>query len=283
MSAWPLGDTLQAWRSRVTPGDVGLATYGDRRRVTGLRREELALLAGMSASYYTRLEQGQSRNASPEVLDAIARALRLDDAERAHLHVLANPRKDHPPAASVERADPALTDLLAALGDVPAIVLGRRSDVLAWNTTGHALLGFGTPRHAPSDPGTRPNMAELVFTDPHQRDLYVDWPSKARAVVGNLRLAAGRHPGDDVLATLIGRLSIRSAEFAALWADHSVQACATTDYELHHPLVGRFTTTQQSLRSLSSPEQTLVTCTAPAGSPSAEALALLALATSTVS
>ncbi|GAA1635107.1 helix-turn-helix transcriptional regulator [Actinoplanes couchii] len=272
---WPLGDVLQAWRARVTPEDAGLATYGDRRRVTGLRREELALLAGMSASYYTRLEQGQSRNASPEVLDAIARALRLNDAERAHLHVLAGTgparRAIRPPEP--EQVDPALAGLLAAIGDVPAIVLGRRTDVLAWNTTGHALLGFGTDRDA------HPNMAEMVFTDPHQRDLYVDWPAKARAVVGNLRLTAGRHPDDTMLAALIGRLSMRSAEFATLWADHSVQACSTTDYELHHPLVGRLTTTQQSLRSLSSPEQILVTCTAPAGTPSVEALALLALAT----
>ncbi|HWS34316.1 MAG TPA: helix-turn-helix transcriptional regulator [Actinoplanes sp.] len=272
---WPLGDVLQAWRARVTPADAGLATYGDRRRVSGLRREELALLAGVSASYYTRLEQGQSRNASPEVLDAIARALRLGDAERAHLHVLATTghtrRAPRPPAE--ERVDPALADLLAAVGDVPAIVLGRRSDVLAWNPAGHALLGFGV------GPGTRPNMAELVFTGPCQRDLYVDWPAKARAVVGNLRLVAGRYPDDAALATLIGRLSMTSAEFAILWADHSVQACAATDYELHHPLVGRLTTTQQSLRSLNSPDQTLVTCTAPAGTPAAEALALLTLLT----
>ncbi|WP_092545695.1 helix-turn-helix domain-containing protein [Actinoplanes derwentensis] len=281
MTGWPLGDVLQAWRARMTPGDAGLATYGDRRRVTGLRREELALLAGVSASYYTRLEQGQSRNASPEVLDAIARALQLNDAERAHLHVLSaagQPRRTTR-LPYVERTDPPLADLLAALGDVPALVLGRRSDVLAWNASGHALLGFGIAPEAPADPGTRPNMAELVFTDTFQRDLYVDWPAKARAVVGNLRLVAGEHPDDAVLAALIGRLSMRNADFATFWADRSVQACASTDYDLHHPLVGRLTTTQQSLRSLNSPDQTLITCTAPAGTASAEALKLLTLLT----
>ncbi|WP_212997589.1 helix-turn-helix domain-containing protein [Winogradskya consettensis] len=278
---WPLGEALQAWRARVTPEDVGLATYGDRRRVAGLRREELGLLAGVSASYYTRLEQGQSRNASAEILDAIARALRLNETERAHLHALAaagHTRQGAQPPP-VEQVDPALADLLAVLGDVPAVVLGRRTDVLAWNAAGHALLGLDLAREAPADPGNRPNMAELVFLDGYQQDLYVDWAAKARAVVGNLRLVVGLHPHDTVLATLIGTLSMRSAEFAELWADHSVQPCATTDYDLHHPLVGRLTTTQQSLRSLSSPDQILVTCTAPAGSPSAEALALLALIT----
>lgn len=274
----PLGEALQAWRSRITPADVGLATYGERRRVPGLRREELALLAGVSASYYTRLEQGQSRNASPEVLDAIAGALQLSDAERTHLTTLASAsmRRATPRRPPAERVDPALADLLAVLGDVPALVVGRRTDVLAWNATGHALLGTGTDRDSVGSPAERPNMAELVFLDPLQRDLYADWDSKARAVVGNLRLVVGRHPDDPVLASLVGRLSMGSPEFAQLWADHRVQPCATADYELHHPTVGTLTTTQQSLRSLSSADQILVTCTAPAGSSSAEALALLA-------
>jgi transcriptional regulator with XRE-family HTH domain len=270
-----LGEALRVWRGRVVPAEVGLATYGDRRRVAGLRREEIALLAGVSASYYTRLEQGQSRNASPGVLDAIAAALRLSDAERAHLHALAatggrRPAPRRPPA---ERVDPALSDLLAGLGEVPAVVLGRRTDVLAWNPSGHALFGTGLARDA------RPNMAELVFLDPAQRDLYADWPAKARAVVGNLRLVAGRHPSDVALTDLVGRLSVHSADFARLWADLRVQPCAAAVYEMIHPLTGRITVTQQSLRPLSSPDQTLVTCTAPPGTSSASALALLSLAT----
>src|SRR6185312_1512897 len=130
-----LGDFLQTRRSQVRPEDIGLVTYGDRRRVTGLRREELALLAGVSASYYARLEQGQSSNASPEVLDAIATALRLDDAERRHLHDLAAGPRRRPPGRppAPERLTRAGRQLIAALGEVPMLVLGRRSDVLAWN------------------------------------------------------------------------------------------------------------------------------------------------------
>ncbi|GLY31425.1 helix-turn-helix transcriptional regulator [Kineosporia sp. NBRC 101731] len=273
-----LGEALRAWRSRVSPEDIGLPTYGERRRVAGLRREELALLAGVSASYYTRLEQGQSRNASPEVLDAIAGALRLTDAERQHLSALAagTRRRTAPKRPPAEHVDPALADLLAVLGDVPAIVLGRRSDVLAWNAMGHALLAGDVPLTAPQTPGSRPNMVELIFTDPHHRELYTCWPVKARAVVGNLRVVAGQHPDDPVLASLVGNLSMSSPDFARLWADHRVQPCATADYELQHPLVGTLTVTQQSLRSLQSPSQVLVTCTAPAGSPSAAALTLLA-------
>ncbi len=278
-SPGPLGEALQAWRARISPEDVGLPTYGERRRVAGLRREELALLAGVSASYYTRLEQGQSRNASPEVLDAIAGALRLTDAERLHLTALAAGTRHRttvkrPPA---EHVDPALADLLAVLGDVPALVMGRRSDVLAWNPMGHALLAGDVDLAAPAARETRPNMADLIFTDPHNRELYGDhWPAKARAVVGNLRLVAGRHPEDPLLAQLIGNLSMSSPDFARLWGDHRVQPCATADYELQHPLVGALTVTQQSLRALQSPDQILVTCTAPVGSASAQALTLLA-------
>lgn len=274
-----LGEFLQACRARVGPDDVGLPTYGDRRRVTGLRREELALLAGVSASYYTRLEQGQSRNASPQVLDAIAGALRLSPTERQHLSVLVDAAgrargREHrrPP---VEHADPALLELLQALGDVPAVILGRRSDVLAWNPMGHGLLAGHLAEDSPGIPTSRPNMTEVVFLDANTRDLYVDWKGKARAVVGNLRLVAGAHPDDPALASLIGRLIMASSEFSSMWADHTVAACAAARYELHHPLVGRLTITQQTLRSIQTPEQTLVTCTAVTGSPSYEALSLL--------
>jgi transcriptional regulator with XRE-family HTH domain len=277
-SAGQLGETLRAWRTRVRPEDVGLPTYNERRRVSGLRREELALLAGVSGSYYTRLEQGQSRNASPEILNAIGTALKLTDAERQHLTALAagtrqRPATKRPP---VEHLDPALADLLSALGDVPAIVLGRRSDVLAWNRMGHALLAGDIDATAPDRPKDRPNMVELIFLDEHSRELYTDWSTKARAVVGNLRLTAGQHPEDSLLASLIGTLSMNSPEFTRLWSDHRVQPCATADYDLRHPLVGALTVTQQSLRSLQSPTQILVTCTTPRESPSAQALRLLA-------
>lgn len=255
-----------------------MTLYGDRRRVEGLRREELAMLAGVSASYYTRLEQGQSRNASPQVLDAIASALHLNDAERAHLRRLAESggQRRRPKRPEVEVADPSLLELLQSLGDVPALVMGRRSDVLAWNPLGHALLAGHLPEDSPRVPDDRPNMASLVFLDADTRMLYADWRAKARAVVGNLRVGAGVHPDDALLASLIGTLSVTSDTFASLWADHRVQACATAAYTLQHPLVGELTVTQQTLRSIDHPDQTLVTHTAPQGSSSAEALTLLA-------
>ncbi|SNS23229.1 Transcriptional regulator, contains XRE-family HTH domain [Streptosporangium subroseum] len=273
-----LADFLQARRGRLRPEDVGLQTYGERRRVPGLRREELAMLAGISAPYYTRLEQGQSRNASPEVLDAIAGALRLDDSERAHLHALARAPKRGGLAGRprVERITPATSALLAAFENTPAIVIGRRSDVLAWNRQGHGLFAGHLDPDSPDDPGRRPNMARLVFLDAHTRDLYTDWPAKARAVVGNLRLTAGRYPDDPLLAGLIGELTMRSPEFSAMWADHRVLPCDVADYEMRHPLVGTLTVTQQTLQSPQGNGPALVVATADPGSPSATALTLLA-------
>ncbi|WP_404198039.1 helix-turn-helix domain-containing protein [Streptomyces tauricus] len=282
-----LAEFLQARRSRLRPEDVGLRTYGERRRVPGLRREELAMLAGISAPYYTRLEQGQSRNASREVLDAVASALRLDDSERAHLHTLASTPSRRGPGARPrpERVPPATSALLAALDGTPALVIGRRSDVLAWNRPGHGLFAGHLDPDGPDDPGgaggpgRRPNMARLVFLDAHTRDLYVDWTAKARAVVGNLRLTAGRYPDDPLLAALIGELTMHSREFATMWADHRVLACDVADYEMRHPLVGTVTVTQQTLQSPQGDGPSLVVATAEPGSPSAAALALLAHAT----
>ncbi|MFH0178358.1 helix-turn-helix domain-containing protein [Streptomyces cacaoi] len=273
-----LADFLQARRGLLHPEDVGLQIYGERRRVPGLRREELAMLAGISAPYYARLEQGQSRNASREVLDAIATALRLDESERAHLHELARAPKrgSAAPRPRPERVPPATSALLSALEGTPAIVMGRRSDVLAWNTQGHALFAGHVDRDSPAEPGRRPNMAKLVFLDAHTRDLYTDWPAKARAVVGNLRLTAGRYPEDSLLAGLVGELTMRSPEFAALWADHRILACDVADYEMHHPTVGILTVTQQTLQSPQGDGPTMVIATATAGSPSATALSLLA-------
>ncbi|WP_017586019.1 helix-turn-helix domain-containing protein [Nocardiopsis ganjiahuensis] len=273
-----LADFLQARRGLLRPEDVGLRTYGERRRVPGLRREELAMLAGISAPYYTRLEQGRSRNASPEVLDAIATALCLDGSERAHLHELARPPKRGraAPRPRPEHVTPATSALLTALEGTPAIVMGRRSDVLAWNTQGHALFAGHLDRGGPAEPGTRPNMARMVFLDAHTRDLYADWPAKARAVVGNLRLTAGRHPEDPLLAGLVGELIIRSPEFAAMWADHRILACDVADYEMRHPTVGALTVTQQTVQSPQGSGPAVVIATAAPGSPSAAALALLA-------
>ncbi|MGI5216746.1 helix-turn-helix transcriptional regulator [Nocardia sp. CA-290969] len=273
----PLGDFLRARRARLRPEDVGLRETGPRRRVRGLRREELAQLAGVSVSYYTRLEQGTSRGASAEVLDAVARALLLDDHEREHLDRLAGATR-HP--SRVRRPRPEkladeTRDLLRAVDGVPALVLGRRTDVLAWNTLGHALLAGHLNSLGPDDPARRPNMSRMVFLDPHCRELYADWKRKARAVVGNLRLAVGKHPDDPLLAELIGELTMKSPEFVTLWRDHRVTPCDAASYELRHPTVGPVTVTQQTLSIARAPDQMLIVCTTPAGSPSEQGLALL--------
>lgn len=278
-----LGDFLHARRSQLCPADVGLRDYGDRRRVAGLRREELALLAGVSASYYTRLEQGQSTGASPEILDAIARALCLDEAERRHLHDLADAgragRRRHPARPKPERVGTATRHLLSTLADVPALVTGRRAHILAWNQLGHALFAAHLSPDSPERADERPNLARMLFLDPHTRELYADWPTKAKAVVENLRMVAGRHPDDTPLSSLIGELTVKSPEFAAMWTDHRVHPCELAAYEMRHPLVGTLTVTQQTLPLPQAEDQGLVLAVTEPGSPSREALALLAQAT----
>jgi transcriptional regulator with XRE-family HTH domain len=273
-----LGEFLQARRSQLRPEDVGVTTYGERRRVPGLRRQELALLAGVSASYYTRLEQGQSLSASPEVLDAIARALRLDESERRHLHDLANADRHRPRdrRSAPERVTEAMAQLLDVLAEVPAIVLGRRGDVLAWNRLGCALFAGHLDPDVPRTAARRPNMAKLVFLDSHTRELYADWPSKARAVVGNLRIVAGQHPEDTALHALVGELTAKSAEFASMWTDHRVKACTVAGYEMRHPLVGTLTVIQQTLNT--GPGPVVVVATTEPDSSSRAALSLLAQA-----
>ncbi|MBT2231893.1 helix-turn-helix transcriptional regulator [Nonomuraea sp. NEAU-A123] len=270
-----LGEFLQTRRSQLRPEDVDVATYGGRRRVPGLRREELALLAGVSASYYSRLEQGQASNASPEVLDALARALRLDDAERRHLHELATGtrRRVVGRRPAPERVSPATRQLIATLSDVPVVVLGRRGDVLAWNTPGHALYAGHLAMDSPDIPRQRPNMARLVFLDAHTRDLYADWAAKARAVVATLRMASGHHPEDPLLAALLGELTVKSPVFATMWADHRVKFGGDAVYEMRHPLVGTMQVTQQTLQTAD--EQAVVASTTEPGSPSHSAMTLL--------
>ncbi|MEU5951904.1 helix-turn-helix transcriptional regulator [Streptomyces sp. NPDC047525] len=275
-----LGDFLYARRSQLRPADVGLKDYGDRRRVAGLRREELALLAGVSASYYTRLEQGQSLGASPEILDAIARALSLDESERRHLHDLADAGRRRAPAARPrpEQAGTTTLHLLSTLESVPALVTGRRADVLAWNGLGHALFAAHVDPDSPRRATERPNLARMLFLDPHTRALYADWTAKAKAVVANLRMVAGRHPDDTLLTSLIGELTVKSPEFAAMWTGHQVRPCEFARYEMRHPLVGTLTVTQQSLQLPQAADQLLVLAVTEPGSPSRQAMSLLAQA-----
>ncbi|MFJ6809692.1 helix-turn-helix domain-containing protein [Streptomyces anulatus] len=268
-----LSEFLRTRRAKLRPGDVGLPEFGRHRRVPGLRREELAQLAGVSVAYYTRLEQGNGRNVSAEVLDAIARALRLTDAESAHLTHLAKParhkRKRRP--ARVQRVRKGLLYLLDSMDGIPAYVTGARSDVLAWNAMAAAVFGdWGA-----LPPGER-NWARLVFLSPAYRDLFVNWDSKASDMVSYLRLYAGCHPDDPELSALVGELSVKSDEFRRLWATHNVKEKGHGVKLLRHPLVGELTLSYETLKLPDDEEQHLVTYHAEPGSESAQSLRLLA-------
>lgn len=269
-----LAEFLSARRARLAPAEVGLDEPGTRRRVPGLRREEIARLAGVSVDYYTRLEQGRSRSASADVLDALASALQLDDAERAHLHHLAKPQ----PAQRKRRGRPQTVDpttlrLLELLDDgfSPAFVLGRRLDVLAHNRLAGALITEFRELPAPQR-----NQARFVFFDPHARELYADWAEVAADTVAMLRLDAGRYPEDDKLSALVGDLSIRSEEFRSWWSNHTVKQRTVGTKAYHHPLVGDLTVTYQALNPSGDPDQTLFIYTTAPGSPDETALRLLA-------
>ncbi|GAT65995.1 XRE family transcriptional regulator [Planomonospora sphaerica] len=271
-----LGAFLKSRRGRVTPEQVGLRTFGTARRVPGLRREELAHLAGVSAGYYTRLEQGQAGTASTQVLDALARVLRLDRVETAHLHNLARrpagPRLSAPPA---EEPHSRVLSLLAALGEsTPALVLGRRGDVLAWNRAGHALFAEHLPFDAPWQPDGRPSVPRMFFLDPFTRDLHRNWEELARIHVAYLRLTAGRFPTDARLAELIGELTMRSDEFAMMWAGGEVSDCTAGTMRLRHPTVGALSVDYQVWLQPDSPDHRLEVYT-PNGPGSADALRIL--------
>lgn len=292
-----LGEFLRARRARLAPHEAGLTDYGGRRRVPGLRREELAQLAGISVGYYTRLEQGDGgARASDAVLDALARVLRLDGTERGHLYGLARPTRrsgggwdgaadpgeqlsesGEQLRESGEQLRQSVRNMIASLGeDVPALVLGRFVDVLAWNRAGHALLAGHLPYDAPERGAERPNIARMMFLDPQIRSLYPDRLSKCRDTVGDLRLIAGRWPDAPRLTGLIAELTDRSAEFAALWAAHPVRTCATHTRTYRHPAVGPLTLTDELLTMPDDPGQRVVIYHAERGSASAAALRLLA-------
>ncbi len=272
-----LGSFLRSRRDRVSPKQAGLRHFGSPRRVPGLRREELAQLAGVSIGYYTRQEQGQAGTASEQVLDALARVLHLDEAERTHLTNLAQrPRATALSRPRPERAHPRVLALLDSLGGgTPALVLGRRNDVLAWNSAGHRLLAPHVPFDSPSDPSRRPSMSRLFFLDAHTRELHRNWEEQARTHVAYLRLVSGRHPDDARLAELIGELAIGSPEFAALWARGQVEDCTAGTKRLHHPTIGELDIDYQVWLQPDSPDNRLEVYTTAPGTPSADALTLL--------
>jgi transcriptional regulator with XRE-family HTH domain len=262
-----LGDFLRSRRAALSPAESGVPTSGSPRRVPGLRREEVAQLAGVSVNYYTRIEQGESHQMSDSVMEAIANALRLDDGERLHLFRLAWP-------AQVTRRDPGpeqVRDSLIALAesntDQAVLIVGRRTDVLGGNRLGFALMGLR--------PDQRPNMAKLTFLDPAMRDLFVNWETQAREIASYLRMASSELPDDQLLIELIGELSIKSEDFARIWATHPVGECMYAVKELNHPLVGRLTLNEEALRLPDDPAQRILFFGATAGSDSAERLRLL--------
>jgi transcriptional regulator with XRE-family HTH domain len=272
-----LGEFLRNRRAQLRPEDVGLNPVGTRRRVPGLRREELAMLAGVSITYYTRLEQGQSANASDGVLDAVARALRLNPDEHAHLRNLARPKRaKRVPPLRPERARAATRHLLNAMTQVPAVALDRCNDVLAWNPLGHALLASHLAPSSPDHLAERPNLTRLLFLDPHTRELYTRWEEETRVALAALRLAVGEHPEDQRLAQLVGQLSIQSPVFAALWSRHPVRNCTVGTKSFHHPLVGAMELAFESMRLSDDSGHRILFYSAEPGTASAAALNLLA-------
>ena len=269
-----LSDFLRTRRAAIGPAEAGLDATHERRRVPGLRREELALLAGVSVDYYVRLEQGRGGvHPSDSVLAALARALRLDEAEHAHLRRLARAPLAQPPRRSRrQRVRPEVQRLLDRMPDVPTFVLGRRMDILAWNELAarlHVDYGALPPRMR--------NMPRLVFLDEDSRRLFADWEQVARETVAYLRFEASAQPDDADLHALVGELSTASPEFGRWWARHDVREKSHGVKRYRHALVGDLELHYETLALPGDERQTLVTFTAAPGSPSETALRTLAL------
>ncbi|GHJ26237.1 MULTISPECIES: helix-turn-helix domain-containing protein [Streptomyces] len=262
----PLGRFLRARRELVRPEDVGILP-GARRRVAGLRREEVALLAGVSTDYYVRLEQGRERHPSAQVVDALARALVLEEDAVAHLHRLARPAPGRRrPAARRERVSPTLLRMMEGWPRTPAVVLGRCLTVLAHNTLGGALFDGHTHSR---------DLVRLVFLDPDAREFYPDWERVAANTVAGLRAAVGLDEEDPELIAVVGELSLKSETFRRLWARHDIRQKTHETKRFRHRLVGELTLDYEALTVNSAPGQQLVVYQAEPGSPSEQALSLL--------
>ncbi|NDK87996.1 helix-turn-helix transcriptional regulator [Gordonia desulfuricans] len=265
---------LTSRRARVTPDDVGLPA-GTNRRVAGLRRTEVAILAGVSVEYYTKIERGSISGASPEILDALAKALLLDDAERAHLFDLAHAAS---PVARPRRRNPkswrpheSLQWILDAITDGPAFVRNGRLDILATNTLARAFY-----KDTFDMPGQPPNIARFTFLDARAHDFSPDWERFADITVAILRTEAGRDPHNKELHDLIGELSTRSTEFRTRWGSHDVRHHGTGTKTFHHPVVGEMTLAYEGMEMESEPGLSITVYAAEPGSASAERMQLLA-------
>jgi transcriptional regulator with XRE-family HTH domain len=262
---------LRSRRARVTPEEAGLPADGRARRVPGLRRDEVARLAGMSTEYYTRLEQGRAGIPSPEVVEAIARTLQLDLGEREHLtNLLAGPASARREPPAPPRVRPGLHVMLQTLEHVPAFIIDRRLDVLASNHLARAVLTDFEALPVPQR-----NLARFYLLDPGARDRVIDWPTVAEAAVGMLRLSAGHDPNDRRLTDLVGEFTRRSPEFAAWWSEHRVLRRTYGTKSYRHPDVGDLHFSYECLHPPGDPDQTLVVYNVEPGSPTAEALRLL--------
>ncbi|GHH78755.1 transcriptional regulator [Streptomyces sulfonofaciens] len=265
-----LREFLRSRRARISPEEAGLVPEPGTRRVPGLRREEVARLAGVSVDYYVRLERGRTMNASEAVLDAVARALGLNATERGHLYALARPARRPGRPLPPQRVRPGLRRVLDTLAYTPALIVGRRSDVLAANAAARALY-----TDFDALPARERNLARYIFLDESSRELYVDWADAARGSVAALHLYAGRHPHDPRLAELIGELSLHDKDFRRWWASHDVARRTHGTKRFHHPVVGDLTLEYEALTPSGDPDQTLGVYTAEPGSPSDHALRLL--------
>ncbi|MGV0111699.1 helix-turn-helix transcriptional regulator [Arthrobacter sp. CP30] len=263
-----LGAFLRARRDGLTPADAGMQAFPGPRRVPGLRKEELAVLAGVSADYYSRLEQGRQANVSRSVLDALARALRLDEVERAHLFALADPtpaRRTH--TRDAQRPDAGLLRLMTTLDHVPALILGRRGEVLATNTLLTAVLRDLPPSSS---------LVRFMFFDPVARERIVNWEHFAATTMAALRGELGRHPEDSQLVALIDELRAGDPDAARWWADHSVQDYASAPKRILHPVAGELSFDIETVLPPRTAEQVLIVYTVQPDSPTARTLPFLA-------
>lgn len=271
-----ISEFLTSRRAKLTPADIGLPDFGGRRRVPGLRREEVALVAGVSSEYYKRLERGNALGVSEAVVDGISRALQLDEAEHAHLNDLiraanagASPQRRRPSRKS--QLTPSMQQTIDAMSTVPVFMQNGRLDAVAVNRLGRALFS-----EMLDDAGPPANAARFIFLDPRAQTFYRDWDGQTRQIVATLRAEAGRSPHDRPLSDLVGELSTRSDLFRQLWGAHDVREHRTGLKNVHHPVVGDLDLTFQVMDLAADRGLQMIIFSAEPGSATQERLQLLA-------
>ncbi|AZP15013.1 XRE family transcriptional regulator [Streptomyces aquilus] len=265
-----LGEFLKARRAELDPAAVGLPDGGSRR-VAGLRREEVAVLAAISTDYYARLEQGRIQP-SPSVLESLARVLHLDDDQRVYLYELAAKEEFRPPRRQPRlKAQPQLQRMLDDMAHTPAFVIGPRTEIVAWNAMGAALItDFG------KIPEKQRYYIRLLITDPRMRELYADWEGVTRLAIAQMRMHNTNNPGDRQLAALVGELSVGDEQFRQWWGSHHVAVRDTGTKHLRHPVVGDLHLDWNAVTWAADPDLQIIVWTAEAGTPTHDSLRLLA-------